>query len=261
MLVIKKEQKILCEIEWPLGGVEGGTTLSPPTPTLGARFPLCLPGGGTDAVIRGASGIPSSATEATRTLLRAEPAWKGHSMEKSNSSSSRSLWEVETPKPASPPHVLSQLIPGLTPLQGPPAHKSLTQICSPGATKPTVTYSVSNNPPTPQIQSAFTPCCVAMRGHPGGWGVRGCVFQSAAVTQVTHTWGHGEVQSSPSQPRSFNSKRTLTVHINIYCSAGMRCVCSEPPRAAPKPRSDTRSSQAMAGCTSGKKTKQNKTEQ
>lgn len=28
MLVIKKEQKILCEIEWPLGGVEGG----PPSP-------------------------------------------------------------------------------------------------------------------------------------------------------------------------------------------------------------------------------------
>lgn len=54
---------------------------------------------GTDAVILGAWGVPSSAT---RTLLWAEPTWKGHNMEKSNSSSSCSLWEVETPKPDSP---------------------------------------------------------------------------------------------------------------------------------------------------------------
>lgn len=32
---------------------------------------------------------------------------------------------------------------------------------------------------------------------------------------------------------SFNSRRTLTVHINIYCKEGMRCVCSsETPRTA-----------------------------
>lgn len=30
---------------------------------------------------------------------------------------------------------------------------------------------------------------------------------------------------------TFNSRRTLTVHINIYCKEGMRCVCSsETPR-------------------------------
>lgn len=132
--------------------------------------------------------------------------------------------------------------PGLCPLV-PLRQLSLTQYPTPPPQYKTVT------PPAPDRHGAstgaFTPSCVGMRGHPG---VCGAQCAAAGVTPVTgmqerrgETWAgpRPPLMGGRSPPRggcdslSFNSKRTFTVHINIYCKRGMRCVCSsETPRTA-----------------------------
>lgn len=89
------------------------------------------------------------------------------------------------------------------------------------------------------------------------------------------TWPGSLPAAGEQDSLSFNSRRTLTVHINIYCKEGMRCVCSsETPRTRGQlPRTSARASlnslplryqggglfclilQAISGCTLKKQNK------
>lgn len=175
-------------------------------------------------------------------------------MEKSYSSTFCSLRGVAIPKPVPPP---PKLVPAAPPFAGTP--RTHTQLAGPWPglypQVPPRQLSLTQYPKLPQYKTvtpqpqtdrhststgAFTPNCVGMRGHPGICGARRDASDGHAGVMG------GDVGRPPAPPSggrsspqggcgslSFNSKRTFTVHINIYCKRGMRCVCSsETPRTA-----------------------------